>query len=231
MANKKIILFIVEGINDKTSLALCMNEILDKTSVHFEMTEGDITTKRGINCKNITAGLGNLVKDFSGRVFRAKDFYEVVHLIDTDGAFVPDECVLSGDNKKVLYTEENIITTDVENIIRRNKQKTEVLNKMLSIHKVWGSIPYSMFYFSCNMDHVLHGDANLSNKDKNELASDFEEKFYGKTQKFIQYMKGEKFSIGKDYNDSWEFIMDYKNSLKRYSNFCIYLDKKEHEAM
>ncbi len=45
MARKKIILFIVEGINDKTCLEGVLEKILDSEEVRFQITEGDITTR------------------------------------------------------------------------------------------------------------------------------------------------------------------------------------------
>ena len=79
---KKIILFIVEGINDKTSLALCLSQLLNDDEIHFEITDGDITTRIGTNPTNIAAKVGDIVKKHSGRVFKQRDYLEVVHLID-----------------------------------------------------------------------------------------------------------------------------------------------------
>lgn len=59
---KKIILFIVEGINDKTSLALCLSQLLNDDEIHFEITDGDITTRIGTNPTNIAAKVGDIVK-------------------------------------------------------------------------------------------------------------------------------------------------------------------------
>jgi hypothetical protein len=55
--------------------------------VRFAITGGDITTKTGNNTSNIVAKIGNIIRDFSGNVFTAKDFFEVVHLVDMDGAY------------------------------------------------------------------------------------------------------------------------------------------------
>lgn len=42
---KKVILFIVEGITDKTALGSVLDAILSNEKIHFAITEGDITTK------------------------------------------------------------------------------------------------------------------------------------------------------------------------------------------
>lgn len=110
---KKIILFIVEGINDKTSLALCLSQFLDDEEIHFEITDGDITTRIGVNPVDIAAKIGNIVKKHSGRVFKQSDYLEVVHLIDMDGAFVPDENVIETENGDLIYEPDNIRCKDL----------------------------------------------------------------------------------------------------------------------
>lgn len=110
---KKIILFIVEGINDKTSLALCLSQLLNDDEIHFEITDGDITTRIGTNPTNIAAKVGDIVKKHSGRVFKQRDYLEVVHLIDMDGAFVPDENVSESENGGLIYELDTIRCKDV----------------------------------------------------------------------------------------------------------------------
>lgn len=105
---KKIILFIVEGVNDKTNLALCLDQVLSSNTVLFKITDGDITTKYGNSSSNIVARIGNIVKDFSGKVFKKEDFHEIVHLVDMDGAYIPDERVVEGNIEKTYYSEEFI---------------------------------------------------------------------------------------------------------------------------
>lgn len=222
---KKIILFIVEGINDKTSLALCMDQLLDSNTVQFEITNGDITTQYGNNSNNIAAKIGNVVKEFSGKIFKQKDFLEVVHLVDMDGAYIPDENVVEGTNDKNLYDNEKIITSKVQSTTNRNHQKQEILDRMIGINKVWGSIPYSIYYFSCNMDHVLHKEANLDMSDKDKLATKFETKFFGKIEEFVGFFNKEEFSVQGTYGETWKFIKEGTNSLKRYSNFAVYLNE------
>lgn len=223
---KKIILFIVEGINDKTSLALCLSQLLNDDEIHFEITDGDITTRIGINPVNITAKIGNIVKNHSGRVFKQSDYLEVVHLIDMDGAFVPDENISESKNGELLYELDTIKCKDVSGIKKRNHQKQEVVNKMLSISKVWICIPYSVYFFSCNMDHVLHGHANLTRQEKDKLAQKFEDMFINKPQEFADFFDDEQLFSGKTYVESWDFIRASTNSLKRKTNFYLYIEEK-----
>lgn len=223
---KKIVLFIVEGINDKTSLALCMNQFLDKNTVLFEITDGDITTQYGNSSEDIAPKIGNIVKRFSGKIFKQKDYLEVVHLVDMDGAYIPDENIFEGTKEKNQYMEESIETAKVKMTIDRNHQKQEILYRMINLSKVWVSIPYSVYYFSCNMDHVLHNRANLSKEDKDKLATEFENKFYNRPQDFADFFNSDEFAVKGTYDETWQFIRAGTNSLKRYSNFILYLKNK-----
>lgn len=228
---KKIILFIVEGINDKTSLALCLSQLLEGDEIHFEITDGDITTRIGTNPKNIAAKVGNIVKKHSGRVFKQSDYLEVVHLIDMDGAFVPDENVIETDTDDLIYEPDKICCKDVLGIKNRNRQKQEVVNKILTISMVWTCIPYSVYYFSCNMDHVLHKQANLSRQEKDKFAQKFEDKYINRPQEFADFFEDEQLFAGKTYIESWNFIRASTNSLKRKTNFYLYIKEKISKKM
>lgn len=228
---KKIILFIVEGINDKTSLALCLSQLLNDDEIHFEITDGDITTRIGTNPTNIAAKVGDIVKKHSGRVFKQNDYLEVVHLIDMDGAFVPDENVSESENGGLIYELDTIRCKDVSGIKKRNHQKQQVVNRMLCISKVWTCIPYSVYFFSCNMDHVLHNQANLSKHEKDKLAQKFEDAFIDKPQEFAEFFDDEQLFSGKSYIESWNFIRTSTNSLKRKTNFYLYIKEKVSKKM
>lgn len=72
--SKKIILFIVEGITDKTCLGYVLSQLISDQSVHFALTNGDITTKIGNKSANIATKICDIVKRFSGHTFEARDF-------------------------------------------------------------------------------------------------------------------------------------------------------------
>lgn len=232
MQSKKIILFIVEGIHDKTSLSICLSELLSGASVHFALTHGDITSRYGTSAKNISERIGAIVKNFSGSIFKPKDFYEVVHIIDTDGAFISEEHIKMAATKEegsphTQYKPEEILTPEPKNIKERNEQKSEVIERMLSIEKVWRIIPYHVYYFSTNMDHVLHNNPNPTREEKVQLAEKFENQYYKKPEEFSKLFHENDLAVKGDYEETWDFIMLDCNSLKRYSNFGIYLEERE----
>ncbi len=232
MQSKKIILFIVEGIHDKTSLSICLGELLEGASVHFALTHGDITSRYGTSPKNISERIGAIVKNFSGSIFKPKDFYEVVHIIDTDGAFIPEEHIkpvtkVEEGSPHTKYKPEEILTPDPKNIKERNEQKSDVIDRMLSIGKVWRTIPYHVYYFSSNMDHVLHNNPNLTREEKDQLSEEFENHYYKKPKEFVKLFQTKDLAVPGNYKETWDFIKLDCNSLKRYSNFGIYLEERE----
>lgn len=222
MKSKKIVLFIVEGITDQTCLGYIMSELLIDESVHFYLTNGDITSKYGSTPSNIKAGIGNLVKQFSGDIFKANDFSEVIHLIDTDGAFIPDDRIISSSVGGTHYEENDIATNRVDTIQKRNHQKTAILDQLIHMNTVWKTIPYHAYFFSCNLDHVLHGNSNLDRIEKNALANEFEKKYVHSPEEFVAFISDDRFTVPGDFKGSWKFIKDDTNSLKRYSNFHLF---------
>lgn len=121
---KKVILFIVEGINDKTCLGGVLEQILDSNEVRFQITLGDITTRNEIDAYSIKKEIGVVVKQFKDKYhLKAEHFMEVVHLVDMDGAFLTKECIYEEDTDKVIYRDTGIYTNKVQNIRRRNEKK------------------------------------------------------------------------------------------------------------
>ncbi len=91
LARKKIVLVIVEGASDDTALGITLNQIFDRDSVHVHILHGDITTRKGIHSQNILSKIGNEVRTYArSQHYTAKDFKQIIHIIDTDGAYIPD---------------------------------------------------------------------------------------------------------------------------------------------
>ncbi len=92
MARKKVVLVIVEGSSDDTALGIGLSQVFDKDKVYIHIMHGDITTKNGINSANIVSKIGNVVRTYANsQHYKANDFKQIIHIVDTDGAFIPDE--------------------------------------------------------------------------------------------------------------------------------------------
>ncbi|MBE5961676.1 MAG: hypothetical protein E7256_09895 [Lachnospiraceae bacterium] len=227
MPSKKIVLFIVEGITDQLSLAAVLEQIFAGNQVSFQITNGDITTRANQSAKNITAKVGKVVKDFCGNIFSAKDFLKIIHLVDTDGAFIGEDHVEQSDNRHPFYLDTCIQTSNVKGIIERNEQKAENLEKLVGVKTVMQTIPYSVYYFSSNLEHVLHNKRNLQTQEKDELAMKFEQRFLRDINAFVQEMTESEIAVKGDYEETWEFIKKEENSLKRYTNFGLCLKENK----
>lgn len=222
LTHKKIVLVIVEGQSDDTALGIALNQLFDRDTVYIHIMHGDITTRKGVTSQNIVAKLGKDVTMFArSRHYTAKDFKQIIHIVDTDGVYIPNESIYEKLNcETVIYEENGIYTKDVKNIVERNKQKRENLFRLRTCGKIW-NIPYRVYYMSCNLDHVLHNKQNSTDEEKENDAYAFAKKYKSDLNGFVEFMCNSDFSINGEFKSSWEHIEKDMNSIKRYSNLGI----------
>lgn len=228
MAKKKIMLFIVEGPTDETSLSTVLSRIFSSDTVHFQVVHGDVLTRDFVAPDKIVAAVNEQVKLFRGSVYKPGDFCKIVHLADTDGAFIPESAVVKEtleEKQYPFYTNTQILTPEPENILDRNARKSQNIARLSSIGKI-GGIPYSFYYFSCNLDHVLHGRNNLSETEKIMCSRAFDLRYADAPDAFIRFMKDESFAVRGTYQETWAFIKEGTRSLERHSNFGIELPEQ-----
>jgi len=188
MKTKKIILFIVEGISDQTSLALILSKLIKTENVRFYLVNGDITSDSFTTVTNAITKVNDQIKKFlSSNYLKKKDILKVIHLIDTDGAFVMEDYIKEDDVDGFIYSPEFIKVRKIENVLQRNQKKSTVISKLCTCQKI-ADIPYSMYYFSCNLEHVLHNECNMDDVKKEEVAGEFADRFYGKEEEFIEFI-------------------------------------------
>lgn len=75
------------------------------------------------------------------------------------------------------------------------------------------------------MDHVFHNDANMDDDNKVSMAENIEDRYRENCEGFIDYLR-KSFPAGVEYSyhASWSFIEEGTNSLKRNSNFVLFLN-------
>jgi len=224
--SKRIVLFIVEGITDKNSLALVLSKIIEKDKiVKFKIINGDITTKNGVNAGNIHKKITDYIKEFiDGNVYKKSDILNIIHLVDTDGAYISDDLVLKKDVDNIEYNTQNIYAKNIDNIKKRNKQKSQILSKLSSTNVVYVNLPYRIYFFSSNLEHVIHNKQSVCPEEKRKYSEQFEDKFITNPANFIEFMSSLEFALNGEYKETWEFIKKDTNSLKRYTNFNLYLN-------
>lgn len=221
-SKRKIVFIIVEGISDQTALAAIMSKLIKTEKVVVEFTRGDITTEFGVSPSNIASKIGDFVKRYSKPYsYKASDYLEVIHIIDTDGAFIGEDRVIEAEVEGVFYDLDVIKTSNRKNIIDRNQRKVQNVQRLISLSKVWASIPYAVYFFSSNLEHVLHNNANVPWEDKDKLATEFIRKYHGNPEAFLSFIQDDTFAIKKAYLDSWNQIGEAENSLKRHTNVTL----------
>ncbi len=225
---RKVILFIVEGYTDKRALESIIDELLPE-DVEFEFFGGDITTKNTSNYSNILEKITRIIKKYLSEsvIINKKNILEVIHLVDIDGIYADESTIIvDSDAEKFIYTEEGIIAKSKQAVIDRNKKKYIMLEKIIHVGKVYVDIPYKTYYFSCNMEHVLHNKINVPDDMKVKHAKEFEKRYEKREHEFIEFINDSKFAVEGDYTDTWDFIKQDNNSLKRYSNLHLFINDK-----
>ena len=202
---------------------------------------GDMTATSGIHPGNINTLLSKcaiqpVIEASSGVYLR--DVAEVIHIIDTDGAYIPDEQVVLVEPLRRLshpIYRDNSIETDAPVMLRqRNANKRGNIAALLNyqrdgldimlLHrgqKRQRTVPYSLFYFSCNLEHITINQRNVA-LEKLRLAHEFRSLFSDSLEKFLSFLKNDDAAI-KDMSleESWELLKEGSNSLKRLTNIGL----------
>lgn len=229
MVSKKVVLFIVEGITDEISIGYIVTKLNTNDKIYFQVVNNDITANENSNSYNILNKIYEQVKRSKiEQHFKISDIIKVIHLVDTDGAFVSEDCIRYKDIDKVEYEINAINTRDIGLIKIRNLKKSTILNKLSNTRFING-IPYEIYFFSSNLEHVLHNIQNAKDSEKQELAEKFQDKFYKNPENFIDFINNNQFALKDEYTNTWKFIKKDNNSLKRYTNFNLFFDKNNYK--
>ena len=226
---KKVILFLVEGPTDEDALSPVLKKIFQNSQVRFHVVHGDITSDLLVDAANVLVTVNEHVKIEMDRYgFKRSDILRVIHLIDTDGAFIPNENVIAGDVNKLQYEENQIICQYPARTIARNERKTRTLNRLCSAKKAGGT-PYAIYYFSRNLEHVLHDNPEgLTDDQKIDYADEFADKYAKSPDDFIQFLSNSDFTVHGSYGETWRFIFEDTHSLHRHCNLHLLFQEENH---
>lgn len=231
---KKIILIMVEGPSDEDTLALVFSRLIREQEITFAVLHGDITAGENMTAKYIEEAVQAKVAAYlyKNPFIKIKDILKVVQIIDTDGAFVSGSQIIQSDTEKTKYFETYIEAKDKNRLVRRNISKRAVVFHLMKMTKLnmmktfKASVPYEIYYFSRNLEHVLHDiSTDLKNDEKEELAYEFADYYSGHPVEFLKLLYEGNFYVAGDYEETWKFIMEQGNSLKRYCNLTVFFEK------
>lgn len=238
---KKVILFIVEGDSDKQALERPIQTLLQGNDQEIEATfliaDGDVTSDSRITPDNIEQKINRFYFEpfFSANEFYyPKDIIEVVQICDLDGTFIPENHCKEYDTDHsaedgFIYDPPYIFGKSQQAVIDRNRRKAENIRYLLSLDSIKvksKTRPYSVYFFSSNIDHYLHDKLNLSTRDKINAAEKFADKCDEDPEWFLRRICQHSQAI-KDMShaESWAYIMSECNSVKRHTNFNLYINK------
>ena len=159
--------------------------------------------------------------------YRWNDLKRIVQIVDLDGAFVPDSLVEKSDTERLRYTEDRIMASSADNIRERNRAKKNALRKLSHLGNLTfrrHSVPFSVYYLSRNMEHALHGRIDeVEVGEKERLARDFQRRFRNDLPGFVGFMNGSDVAVPGTYEETWKYVEEGCNSLKRGSNLHLVL--------
>ena len=234
MKMKKYLLFIVEGKNDKTEIqailrALGSQKFSENYVDIYHTHGGDVTTEKDTTEKTIIKKVTKIIvswrqgKEYPFQKIAVSDVKKIIHVIDTDGVFIPEGSIIQSDDEKMQYRENTIWYRDRNHVIGRNRKKARVINKLLETKRI-DNIPYELFFVSCNMDHLLFDERNLSPEEKTSRAMGFVKQCNDDKRFLLDSVFIPDLCMSDSYSESWKMIqMDY-NSLCRHTNLNILLE-------
>ena len=126
MAARKVLLFIVEGQSDAAALEGVLAKLLSNEKIRFHVVGADVTTQERRGTTSVKKMVNDLVRKFvTSYRLQPKDLLQVVHLMDTDGAFVPESAILEDDTAGGFqYTTTSITAPTKDSVRKRNATKS-----------------------------------------------------------------------------------------------------------
>lgn len=220
-------------------------EVRFRYGIYQKKTLGDITSRDIITPDNIEKQIHKL---YFKNIDKSSDLgwsdvTTIIHLIDLDGAYVPEDSIrlfteaeealadsLKTNNKPkdTLYLDDHIAVR--KNLpLRRDtlKRKRQNIEKLLTLDTItFGnkSVRYALYYFSSNIDHFLHGNANMTGPEKMCHAADFAQEVQD-TDSLVQYFSEHPGCSAEDYPQSWRCLRYGAASLQPRSNVHLLIER------
>ena len=226
----KLLLLIVEGRSDKTTLYLPLKNYIkaNKLSINAEITNGDLSLKENSSKEFVLKTIEEIINTYkSNYSLFPSDFYKVVHIIDTDGCFVNDNSIYKLSPTSSYYIDDNntfIYSSNINSSIKINSIKREIYKYLSNIDTI-SNVPYECLFFSRNLEHALYNKPNCSIQEKINYSDKFESEYATDKEGFYNKISESTFDCPLTYKESWDFIFCESNSLKRNSNVILLLNE------
>lgn len=240
MANKrkKALFVIVEGESDSILFFDELEKVYPKDLLVIKAFRGDIFTDSEVQ----GVGIRDRIRDFFISKLgdlQPKDFLGILHFSDTDGAFVGEDRVFIDldQQEAILYKNDGIyVNTTVRksgihyrNQIKRANSDDAKYISHITYKKI--QIPYSLFYLSQEVEHVIFDELNVPQNIKVKKMVTFLKKVR-KTETINNLLKSHfpplAENVTNKYQESWDFIFNSDHSLQRCTNAILmyeYIDQ------
>ena len=213
-------MIIVEGKSDEESLEYVLSKIVNSSKIKFVICHGDITSDYKTNARNVAKKISHIVEEFlesSKGLYTIEDIKLIVHIVDTDACSI-DAC--------------NIIESDTND--RRKLAILKIISKLtylsFNVKNDYLCIPYTSYYMSCNLEHVLHNNSNIvTNKEKEYYSMVFSFKYLNKISDFVDFINSKNVGTELTFDKSWENILKSENALKRETNLNLFVNDYKNE--
>lgn len=224
---KKVVLLLVEGGCEEVLLYNRLRCLFRQHNIRFHIQHGDILYDLDRPEEPIKSVIGNAVNEFMIKSkFRPEDVFCVLHIIDMDGCFIPEDAIVIDETQKelTLYHDDRITVPhekQKQQIATRNADRSTNINIMKALDKILsGEIDYRMYYFSRNLEHVLFKEPNPEKDRKFPVVERFIEQLEIPIEDFLQ--ESMPLLTGADpYMESWNWISERTASLQQYSNVSL----------
>ena len=220
-------------------------EVLFRHPKYQGKAKGDVTSMDGVTTENIEKTIYKYF--FKGQdkqsTFGWQDVTTIIHIIDLDGAYedsddirlfteeeetLADSLVTNGEPKNTLYLCDHIAVRKSlpvrQEILARKRKNIEYLRSLNEITVGSKKVRYCLYYFYCNLDHFMHGNANMTGREKMQSASSFSLHITD-ADGLIDYFTGNEFCTASSYEESWKCLRKDGASLQRGSNVHLLIDR------
>lgn len=214
--NKKIIIILVEGDTDE---AIINTLLADDKGFEIHVVRSDLFTQ--YNNQSIKSRIGDFIKNRVLRPYKLKktDILSIIQISDIDGIYVSDNNVVIDSNVSgVSYLENSIKVANEKKkneIISRNSDKVSKINQVITTTIL--DCEYKLFFFSCNLEHILFDELNLTQNQKEELVFKYvDENDINSIQLHLEKIALKKSSnyFDNDYQNSWDQMRNSNSNIR-----------------
>lgn len=163
------------------------------------------------------------------------DLDRIIHIVDLDGAFIPNERIVEGRCEGFTYGCDSIIAKNISEVIDRNARKSDAMLELAGTRELKHrkrAVPYSVYFMSRNLEHALYGSAReFSDEEKKRLSAAFGKKYRNDPKGFIELLQSEEVKVpGDTVKETWCYAQQSTNSLHRGSNLHLFFSSFEPES-